>query len=1369
MNTVFSPRRGRANSDAEATPPPRTPTLHRERSVEVISRQNSHPSIDLDPDDQPLEALERRQSFTERRQTMFEPPAAIQTNNLTPPGNRLQLMTSPFGKGSSVELRPPSLNNNGRKEADQRPDRFLGHHGRKSSKSQLLQRVGSSRIWNALVTSMFEKSQTVPGFEGSVCGSDGEGTVLSAKFSGEEIHPVELAVAHSLENDETMTDVERTKNGLTFAHEQLEGCFREYYRRRYGTVASKVPARAVFLLICIVAYLVAPAAATPSMSVFPCITFAAIAASVRIDKASSSLTSAVNAMTIVPMFAALNYAIGEDMHTTAATAEVLLTIVAGSAVFLLGLRPWDVVLVVVGPLLVAVATWAIVTGLADRPDDIADVWAIGRFVLAALVLTSILLRASVAIETSVRQRYLWLLRARAARKKANDLLVRLVPPHILSKIRDGRKLETRRHPMVSIMFVEIVDFDKKTQHAPPKLPIHMLNAIFGAFDEIVAKTPAQKVESINAIYMVEAGVTNTVHDHIELLFDIARKIAEAAQRRKMPTTSNESEHIQLRIGIHSGAVISGVIEKRLPRFRLFGDTVNTASRMCTTCPPNSIQLSGASYNELFEMGAAPKYSEGEEARTIEVKGKGAMETHVYPLRDPEIVRREEVFDVCNIGYISTPKRYTPSPTTLATRDRARSPSPLRSPRDPLPPLQSTRVSVSAKPLKPTPKFRAAPPTPLSAIPRQRSGMWGEVRSPSATGASPAASDSVFSPFSDAPTTVPSTAGNNGGTPTANNGGALWSTTPKGARRGSLDLIGPADTPITPTKPLPVSKMESFNFKDVTVIQHNDKEVSQNELDIPETISQKLSVHKVISQLATLRFSSPEWMEDAYTQATRRIGTRYAKRVVRNAVVTAGLVLAGTASSVMFVQCTDSYPLMLLAFVGGAANAAGLALQKRLNAKAPTGLRALVVANALATAIFLALMTGDDHGQDGGATGHDPVVTLCGASLSPLASIHVLLLVLAVLACCSGLPFATFAPASLATGLAFVVASNHAGAEADWILAVNWLVACAYVYTREKATREDFVTEVHVRNDRHICYHFGAKLLPKKVMKTMTTIHAVEHAVATANKRVEYANRDEDVAMLYADIVGFTSLCNSAPADDVINMLRELFANLDEAAERFGVCKLETIGDAYWAAANLPERSGRDGDDAIYGIACFALEIPKIIARFSIGSSPPLQMRVGISYGAVSTGVVGHISPRYHAFGPIVTEAQRMESRATAGTVIVTPQFSLRLQEAMRRHNFPEINLCNQSGDADAPLVMRSYEAHELGCEVVAETETDAPEAAMASECSTRPAMDSIASDQGIDPKMRTPRGQPGVCAITGLLMDDEVEAEEEEEEIVDVA
>ncbi|KAI8465323.1 MAG: nucleotide cyclase [Monoraphidium minutum] len=189
------------------------------------------------------------------------------------------------------------------------------------------------------------------------------------------------------------------------------------------------------------------------------------------------------------------------------------------------------------------------------------------------------------------------------------------------------------HEQVSILFADIVGFTSMAKTQPPDVVMDLLNDLFTRFDMMLEEYSVYKVETIGDCYMVAGGLIFTDAQgyrsvlqsqvdplHAQHTLRFARAMLAAAAEVPMPGCGGAP--VQLRVGIHSGPVVSGVVGARMPRFCLFGDTVNTASRMESTGPPGSIHVSA---------GTAALAGGGCWAATggVMVKGKGVMTTYLY--------------------------------------------------------------------------------------------------------------------------------------------------------------------------------------------------------------------------------------------------------------------------------------------------------------------------------------------------------------------------------------------------------------------------------------------------------------------------------------------------------------------------------------------------------------------------------------------------------------------------------------------------------------------------------------------------------------------------------------------------------------------
>ncbi|GLI63097.1 hypothetical protein VaNZ11_006001 [Volvox africanus] len=185
------------------------------------------------------------------------------------------------------------------------------------------------------------------------------------------------------------------------------------------------------------------------------------------------------------------------------------------------------------------------------------------------------------------------------------------------------------HPGVTILFADCVGFTSMCHAATPLTVMGFLNQLYSRFDDMIDIYKVYKVETIGDCYMVAGGLVAYDDDgyksvisgtedplHAVRVMEFAKAMLRASQEVRMPHTG---EPVQMRIGLHSGPVTSGVVGDRMPRFCVFGDTVNVASRMESTCRPGCIHVSAATHARL------PKEAWRDLGMTV-VKGKGEMRT-----------------------------------------------------------------------------------------------------------------------------------------------------------------------------------------------------------------------------------------------------------------------------------------------------------------------------------------------------------------------------------------------------------------------------------------------------------------------------------------------------------------------------------------------------------------------------------------------------------------------------------------------------------------------------------------------------------------------------------------------------------------------
>ena len=155
-----------------------------------------------------------------------------------------------------------------------------------------------------------------------------------------------------------------------------------------------------------------------------------------------------------------------------------------------------------------------------------------------------------------------------------------------------------------------------------------------------------------------------------------------------------------------------------------------------------------------------------------------------------------------------------------------------------------------------------------------------------------------------------------------------------------------------------------------------------------------------------------------------------------------------------------------------------------------------------------------------------------------------------------------------------------------------------------------------------------------------------------------ADSYDEVTVLFADIVDFTTMSSAADPVDVVNKLNEIFSDFDELAAKHGLEKIKTIGDAYMVAGGLPEPR----DDHAEAVVGFAVDMVDAIGRHRSWTGDPILLRVGINTGPIVAGVIGRQKFIYDLWGDAVNVASRMESNGLANQIQVTEAVRERLND-----------------------------------------------------------------------------------------------------------
>ncbi|XP_071181309.1 atrial natriuretic peptide receptor 1-like [Mytilus edulis] len=207
------------------------------------------------------------------------------------------------------------------------------------------------------------------------------------------------------------------------------------------------------------------------------------------------------------------------------------------------------------------------------------------------------------------------------KQRAENLLYRLLPQSIAHQIQVQGTADPESFDNVTILFTDIVQFTTLSAESSPMQIIDMLNTLYSGFDEIINEYDVYKVETIGDAYMCVSGLPqrNTYHyfEVSKMIMSIMRYVSTYEIKHK------PGRKLQMRAGVHSGSCVAGVIGVKMPRYCLFGDTVNTAARMESSGEASKIQISGATAALLKTDPLYTVLPRGE----ILVKGKGIMMTY----------------------------------------------------------------------------------------------------------------------------------------------------------------------------------------------------------------------------------------------------------------------------------------------------------------------------------------------------------------------------------------------------------------------------------------------------------------------------------------------------------------------------------------------------------------------------------------------------------------------------------------------------------------------------------------------------------------------------------------------------------------------
>jgi class 3 adenylate cyclase len=255
----------------------------------------------------------------------------------------------------------------------------------------------------------------------------------------------------------------------------------------------------------------------------------------------------------------------------------------------------------------------ILTALSDRKERLMGIEAgANDFLTKPVDVQDVILRVGNAVYAKKLHDLL-----QVERQKSEQLLRNILPRPIAERMKNGETNIADRHSETTLLMADLVGFSALTSTIDPVEVVNVLNEIFSAFDVLTEKHGLEKIKNIGDAYMVAGGIHTHHSDHAEAI----ARLAIGFQEQVKSINEQYGTSIRIRIGIHTGSLVAGVIGRKTFAYDVWGETVNLACRLETTGMPGKIQVSECAHKLLRDkFKFEPKH-------TVEAKGYGDISAY----------------------------------------------------------------------------------------------------------------------------------------------------------------------------------------------------------------------------------------------------------------------------------------------------------------------------------------------------------------------------------------------------------------------------------------------------------------------------------------------------------------------------------------------------------------------------------------------------------------------------------------------------------------------------------------------------------------------------------------------------------------------
>jgi len=209
------------------------------------------------------------------------------------------------------------------------------------------------------------------------------------------------------------------------------------------------------------------------------------------------------------------------------------------------------------------------------------------------------------------------MKSEAAKKQSEDLLLNILPSEVAEEIKTTGTAKAKSFTMVTVMFTDFKDFTSVSERVSAELLVEEIHTCFSAFDHIVQKHKVEKIKTIGDAYLCASGLPVSNYTHAVDMLNAAFEIRSYMLQRKKEKEARGEIPFEIRIGIHTGPVVAGIVGVRKYAYDIWGDTVNMASRIESNGEPGKINISGTTYElvknkfDCTYRGKIPAKNKGE--------------------------------------------------------------------------------------------------------------------------------------------------------------------------------------------------------------------------------------------------------------------------------------------------------------------------------------------------------------------------------------------------------------------------------------------------------------------------------------------------------------------------------------------------------------------------------------------------------------------------------------------------------------------------------------------------------------------------------------------------------------------------------------